>query len=608
MKSSRCATVQFAEEPISGTMVPVTLESNIQDDSHPGTPVKVLLGMALRVKRIVMVDVQVYVLAVYGDPDEVVDAASSTGVDSPQQLLTSLHQSVREKVFCLTFLRAVSGPQLVDGLRESLCQIAGVPAEDVATATQHIPSSVPKASQLRIVTRPQSGEVEFSSQTIPGVGGVFQLPDFVRGLHEVYLGPRAVVRGLGESMQRQRALLLAREGSDAGADEESNASNAGDSFDCVWQGRQSTPDAPASSDASTAVSPGQSFDTARSEGGGANPNEGPEQPAMTPRRLERLGSWREAAGRSKGGDRYKFGDLTRTLFKKAQSRTNSFGEEQSPSLVDQGSDEPWLGALSLEGEADPWVSIDAVPTLDASALTTLRVEGSLFKHHTSPVRGVLVPQWSNRHFELKGGALQYSRRLGGKSSGKMSLDGAQVVAEPPKVSNNGECFVFRVISGGVSWRLSCPQTDMAVRWVVSISAVCAFYRGRRYPAEAKPPSAPAVTVPPLSLHCLPSVSETEAQLPQPPQQPQQPKEPSSDLMSTACLQLGATMTTQSTNPLKIMATVLSSPRRVEWQQQILSYVKFLRDSLNPQLFRPLMFVFLSVLFARRIRRRMLTAA
>jgi len=219
------------------------------------------------------------------------------------------------------------------------------------------------------------------------------------------------------------------------------------------------------------------------------------------------GSWKERAKRQSGKEGYKFGDFTRTLMQKARSgrmSASSAGsldkDDASPGgqrhdcadMGPAGQPEETRGSLplTLEGEDTAWAAPCAVVLeLDAAGLSALSLRAELYKEHTSAVRGRLVPRWTLRHFELEAGVVGYRKRQGGSVRGAFSLEGARVVAEPPKQSPRGECFVFRVEWGrGPGLRLSCTDRDTARNWVLSLAAAAAYFRGPATLAGGNSPS------------------------------------------------------------------------------------------------------------------------
>merc|ERR1712151_572729 len=59
----------------------------------------------------------------------------------------------------------------------------------------------------------------------------------------------------------------------------------------------------------------------------------------------------------------------------------------------------------------------------------------------------------------------------------------RILAEMPRVSANGDFYVFRVIrhvDGAVCCRLSCPDRQQATEWVQALAAVCAFHQSQRH--------------------------------------------------------------------------------------------------------------------------------
>lgn len=471
---------ELVEEPQTGTLFPVLFDDayDICGNSSP----KVLLGTALRTKRITLLDIQVYVVSIYGVPDVLLSAGENDNKideNSPTSntpLSNVLLNSTTEKVFCLTFLRAVSGKQAAAGLSESFCKIAGVPKEEVDECTNLLPASIPKGSELCFAVRPSQGQVTVAGPLIAGAGSKVDIiaPGLCRGLHEVYFGPQAIIQGLEMSMQRQFTLLTSNgyssdtspfgatpSGTDmSGAD---NYCSVSSEVGCVDASRsEEVPDQFDEPSLAT-ISSGCELATDRSVD---SPDQGQKR------------SWKERSGRATGSDGYKFGDLARTLVQKTRGRSGS--AISTDGNIETFLAESWPGALVTADEDTTWVAASSIPTLNESDLASQHLQGALYKHHTSPVRGRFVPQWTLRYYELKAGTLRYRRRSGGKVCGELHLDGAHVVAEAPKLSRMGEFYVFRVLSGcQIACELSCSNQDEAAKWVLSIAAACAHFQACR---------------------------------------------------------------------------------------------------------------------------------
>jgi hypothetical protein len=451
----------LVEEPISGSLLPVTLD----DDSS--SPPKVLLGFGVRVKRFAMIDIQIYALSVYGQHDEVFGSSDIDDSDMPvcspvssgkseEQLMHKLLSSPAEKVVCLTFLRSITGKQAFDGLSEGLVKIGGAPKEEVEELKNHIPLQIPKASELRFVVKPQLGEVRFRCSVVPDGERSLMLPGVCQGVHNVYFGPQSIIQGLGTSLLRQRPLNEARYGIDR--------CNSG----------QSTAGSFSYSESDPGDSPARERNQPRSEaeGGLTTISSGVQLDSLAKEKQADTGSSIGASTKANVG--------------------NAHGVEDSAALVNAclnqnsqilpGEVEPWPGALmiSMEESVQPWIVLPDVSDFNEAKLRSQSIQGIFYKHHTSSIRGALAPKWTTRYYELQSGVLRYRRRASGKYCGEISLDGARVVAEGPKVSRLGECFIFRVIvKQTTAVMLSSPDKNLVTEWVHAIAGACAFYRARR---------------------------------------------------------------------------------------------------------------------------------
>jgi len=451
-ESRQALVAEVVEEPLSATLVPLALQDG-----------KVLLGTALRTKRIALIDIKIYALAVYAGPEDFSEGEFVNGNASADDLLATLLTSPAEKVFGLTFLRSVTGKQVEDGLAEGLCNIAKVPREEIEHLTQHLPSSVERGAELQLLVRPLRGDIGFSFGS--GMEFLCGKEKLCHGIHEIFFGPESVVRGLGEALQRQRLLLAARgilgntlPSEHSASDEAARAALPSTSENETISFPVLTPRCQASSEAAE----NDELEVTTIDGEGSS-----------------LGSfsWKQSSGRSRGKEGYKLGDLTRTIIQKTRrNRSNS------ENILDQ--DEVWPAAFVAEGERALWVTFGDKDRLDAAAISVQSLKGTFFKYHDSAVRGRLVPQWSVRYYELNAGLLQYRRRAAGKICGADSLDGARIVTEAPKLSRAGAHFVFRIIKGGEAiCRLSCPHQQQAVEWVVALAGACTHFRAARIPGE-----------------------------------------------------------------------------------------------------------------------------
>lgn len=423
------------EEPLSGAFLPERLELENGETTS-------LLCCGLRSKRIGFVDVQVYALGVYGDPEAVFGRGGAT--DDPENVL---FESKADKVFSLTLLRNVTGAQIAEGLGETLVKMAGVPKSEVDMITPFFPARIDKGGEVRMTVRPSASEIIIGADATSKV----EVPEVIRGLHELYFGPNAVVKGLKESLQRQQPWLEALPDPEMGV--ETGISFNAPVFESTAQNQivSCLPDISSENeleDASTSNTP----------------------IATSPQK-----SWKASSGRAYGKEGYKLGDLTRTLVLKGRHRIR--GDSGGGQI--ESSPEAWPGALVVEnsGEAPSWVAVQDVPCLDGDALAAQSLEAVFHKYHNTPLRGRLVPKWSLRFYELKAGSLKYRRKEGGKIVGSVSLDGARVVAEPVKASRFGDCFVFRIIlDTEIVARLSSTDQSVAREWVLAVSAACTYYQ------------------------------------------------------------------------------------------------------------------------------------
>lgn len=486
------ASGELVEEPLSGALLPSVLENTIGTGS-PGSPPKVLVATALRTRRIAMVEVQVYVLGVYmslpavprlrsrsgdehpgGELDSSGEGASSAGQAGVEELL----DSEAEKFMVITLLRSVSWKQFTDGLGDSLCGTAGVLREDLEDLIKDVPpQSFSRGSNVCITVRPVEGEVSVLLGDNPEV--TVCRPALCRGLHVVYFGPQAVVRGLPESLARQRALieLTGEKGRTNSFEGDSTESDGGGSASesprnvasRSWrsEGRGESALAPIPS----ATELANMSDVRVSGLSSSVASHDTSSRKSTRTRTEGM-SWKASAGRESGKDGYRFGDLTRTLIQR--SRTKSQDD-----ATDLFFPPDWRGPVEIQEGAD-WVSAGDMPRITREALATQALSGVLHKHHNSPVRGRLVPRWTERYISLEAGTLKYRRRAGGRVTGCESLEGAWVQVEPQKPGG----FVFRVIFPRVDdasnfWRLSCQSQQQATRWVLELAGTCAYYRDLR---------------------------------------------------------------------------------------------------------------------------------
>lgn len=466
-------TADLVEEPRSGMLVPSELQE--ADDAMP----KELLGIGLRVKRIM-------------------------GMEEGSTLASALFASPAEKVICLTFLRSLPAHKVADSFKETLHQDLGVPMDVVAAFTRTLAPSFVRGTELRLRVRTLLSEVVVSGEWLEE-GVPIHSPDLCRGFQAIIYGARPLVTGLEESLQSQREVFqrasrlrgsLGLEASGLSSDDQRSSGaetpercpdspeRAGGSFRSPG-GLPSIRSEGVLVDALAAVPPLPGQEPSEEVSSAANPQE--EEEDALPRRKR---SWKARSGREGGGDGYRFGDFTRTVVHKTRERMGSGSSSSRRSFT--SSLESWPGPLVAEGEEAPWVSADSVPHLDAAELAGQRLSAALYKHHTSPVRGHLVPQWSLRYFELRAGTLHYRRRKDGAVKGSFSLDGAWVVVEPPKACRMGDCFVFRLATdAGLLCRLSCSDRDVATSFALAAAAACAHYRARRSSDDQHPAASEA---------------------------------------------------------------------------------------------------------------------
>jgi acyl-CoA-binding protein len=381
-----------------------------------------------------------------------------------------------QKVFCLTFLRDAPGKQVADDFTESLCKGAHVTTADVARLVESFPAVVQKGSVMRFGVRPQAG-----GQVVVSIDGSCKelplMPALCEGLNTIYLGPERIVKGLAASLEQRLSALGAEAGSiksvpsvasPFGSPWEENGDNDADDASNT---DEPAPLPPIDEKAAEVPPPQASSWAPGDQRFGQNQT------------LPRSRSWKEKAGRQDGGDNYRFGDVTRRFMNKAR-RNNSSGDVGSP-----GSSVSWspgqlayFAPLTWQGRdgETPWVTLSDVPALTESTLSSQQLRGYLYKHHGtngSIARGILIPQWSSRHFELAAGTVRYRKTASGPVRATVKLDGARVVAESSKQSPGGECFVFQVMVGPVCHlRLSCADKGTAQAWVKQIAAVCSFYQ------------------------------------------------------------------------------------------------------------------------------------
>lgn len=453
-------------EPISGSLLPVVLE----DDSSCRP--SLLLGAGVRVKRFAVIDVQIYVLSVYGQHDEIFGESEVddngmpvsppvTSRMSADQLMHRLLSSPAEKVLCLTFLRSITGKQAFDGLVEGLVKIGGAPKEEVEELKNHIPLQIPKASELRFAVKPQLGEVRFSCSVVPDGERSFTLPGVCEGIHKVYFGPDSIVQGLGTSLLHQRPIHAARNRMDR--------CNSGQS-----DSLSSTAGSVSHLESDSGESPARARIQAcpETECGLATISSGVELNFLAKGKQGTTSASSEAAAHLNACNPHGAYDSA-ALVKACLKQT---------SQILPGEVEPWPGAMriSVEESVAPWIVYPDVSDYDDEKLRSQNIQGIFYKHHTSSLRGALAPKWTTRHYELQSGVLRYRRRVGGKYCGDVSLDGARVVAEGPKVSRLGECFIFKVIvNHTTAVTLSSPDKSLATEWVHAVAGACAFYRARR---------------------------------------------------------------------------------------------------------------------------------
>jgi len=194
----------LVDEPISGSKLPAVFE---EDKS------KVLLGTAVRFKRVAVIDVQIYALAVYGQYKKILGGDGK----SADEMMNALLTSQEDKVLSLVFLRAVTGQQAGDGLADGLMKIGGATQEDIDEFKKHLPPQIPKGSEMRFVMKPKLGEMEFRCSVAPEGKVNLKLPSLNPAMHKVMFGPQSVVTGLPDSLLRQGQMNAARDRQGSGA-------------------------------------------------------------------------------------------------------------------------------------------------------------------------------------------------------------------------------------------------------------------------------------------------------------------------------------------------------------------------------------------------------
>jgi hypothetical protein len=475
---------ELFEDPSTGALLPMRLPGH-----EEGNP-KSLIGTAVRYKRVAFVDVQIYVLGVYASPQELL---GSLGVGpTVEHIMKTVFKSNAEKVFSLTFMRALPSQKVVETLIESLCGLGGVAEEEARKITPLLPSSIERGTQALLLINSLSGEISVGDLVV-------HCPDVISGLHRLYFGTQPVVVGFKASVEaRLHALQAELVGSSVSASSDSLSGGESTESDSNWVNDGSSHTAcvkakpPIESRLPRIMSAEmQTFGNEASQ---------PVPPASR--------SWKESSGRMGGPDAYKFGDLTRSLVRNIKKPTDA--SAQGP---------PWPGALVVEMPSETteeneiqqplWVQTDSVPELNVESAAEQRLQGVFYKHHTSLVRGRVLPQWSLRHFELTQGVLR-SRRHGRSKSGKaLPLTGMRIVAEKPRLAASGDCYVFRVVrhfDGAVCARLSSPDMRQATEWVRALAAVCASNRSQQGEEEedvVAPEVCSSQVVPPASETSLP---------------------------------------------------------------------------------------------------------
>mmetsp|Transcript_46270 Transcript_46270/g.107617 ORF Transcript_46270/g.107617 Transcript_46270/m.107617 type:complete len:554 (+) Transcript_46270:107-1768(+) len=440
----------FVEEPQSGHPVPLSLE-----DGN-----KVLVGCGLRMKRVV-VDIQVYVLAVYialEDVPELSDGMSNVGsAPAGEVVLRHLLRSKADKVFQLTFLRQLTRKQVADGFSEGLANV-GVCQQEIEGVAPLMPLNIQKGDVLTMTVRPAAGEVLVN-------GSPLQSMELCIGLQEVFLGSKAVVKGTPESARKQWNVLL------EAAQKWLQAQAKGSSTDSTGSGTEEE----ACSGKETADM--QRIDTdPSSKACGAQAGSGKR-------------TWKEKAGRSKGKDGYKFGDITRSVFKRRVSGSPEGSSPERPA---------WRGPLIMEGEGVTWVSPKDVVPLDNVGLQQQRLDGNLYIFHPSRERRrdlmfggssdveVLQRQWTERYFELVSGGLRWRKQLVGMATRDQCLEGCHVVVETSLDIGDLQLHVFSVLNGrDVVCRIGTPHKGMALRWILALASTCAFFHNLDCGAEVE---------------------------------------------------------------------------------------------------------------------------
>jgi hypothetical protein len=451
----------------------------------------VLLGTALRARRIpVLGNVRIYAFGVYASPDELPPEWLSPDWQPPgggeataAYLMPLLQSSLGEKTLCLTFLRSVNGGQIAKGMEESLCGVAGVKKEEVEALGPALQgASVAEGASVWITLRPREGVV---ATALPGAEkeNTVTSHELIRGLHEVFFGPKSIVLGLEDSFRRRRDDLLVQFGTSAqvvDSDDEVEAP--------VSPGAETPPMRPSSPsqvarpvvhyDGSAAGIPAQQSGEAHDES--ASQVDATRSDPAQARAMKKRRSWKEAAGREDGGDGYTRGDMVRSFMQKRRSNSSFIASSVLPP-------EAWPGPLVQEGAAD-WVGAADVPLLQEEAIAAQHLEGSFYKHHTSAVRGTLLPEWTVRHLELSAGTLKY-RRFTSRARFTASLDGAYVVAEETQVSPLGNFYICRVVfpgkgAGAEPLRISCTSAATAREWALAMAAACRHFHERAHPASA----------------------------------------------------------------------------------------------------------------------------
>eukprot|EP00928_Gymnodinium_smaydae_P040481 TRINITY_DN27451_c2_g1_i3.p1 TRINITY_DN27451_c2_g1~~TRINITY_DN27451_c2_g1_i3.p1 ORF type:complete len:658 (-),score=40.17 TRINITY_DN27451_c2_g1_i3:10-1962(-) len=423
-------------------------EQNSSTDSFQGSgsSAKVLVGTALRKKRIAFVDIKVYVLGVYVSP--ALRDSMATDKDDALELLL---RSSEEKVFCLTFLRDVTGSQFVNGLRDALCGFAGLPSDILEEHVDCFPSEVSKGGLVRITVKPQEGAVAVYMGGLSKVDTWFTSSAICQAFHDAYFGPNALVKGFEESMLECLASSQSASSSLLDSSFVSQAQSEFGSAETIANPDDSSPCA------STDCDPRRSMD-------GTSPCE---SGSNTPRSRR---SWKERSGRSTGNEGYAFGDLSRMVVNNVKTRQTERRSQEAPSYTHRAA------CFAIEAGAD-WISAGDVP----DEMATLdRMEGPLMKRHASMIRGRLIPEWSLRKYYLESGCLSYKRRPRGSVKQAFKLQGCHIVVEAPKLSpssDSGRVFAFRIIRGREELvHLSSSNQVTAAAWVKSLVAACRYFQ------------------------------------------------------------------------------------------------------------------------------------